>query len=126
MVLNATTKKQFVRYVVSGVFAVAVDFGIYLFLNSYLDYGLSKAISFMSGTTVAYLLNRFWTFETKVFLARQLFKFLLLYGISLVVNVLINMVVLKLTNHVMLGFLISSAVSIVINFSGQKFWVFKK
>ena len=126
MEIDAIIKQQLVKFIVSGVIAVAVDFGVYYLLNNYTSHNVSKGISFLAGSIVAYLLNKFWTFDTKAFSGTQLFRFFFLYAVTLVINVLTNTGVLNLFNSVLFGFLCATGTSTILNFLGQKFWVFKK
>jgi len=125
MEIDATTKRQLGKFIVSGLVAVAVDFGSYFFLNNYISHNVSKGISFLTGSIVAYLLNKFWTFDTKEFSGLQLFRFFFLYLITLVINIMVNKGVLNFYNSVLLGFLCATGASTILNFLGQKFWVFK-
>lgn len=125
MEIDATTKQQLGKFIVSGLVAVAVDFGSYFFLNNYIIHNVSKGISFLTGSIVAYLLNKFWTFGTKEFSGLQLFRFFFLYLITLVINIMVNKGVLNFYNSVLLGFLSATGASTILNFLGQKFWVFK-
>ena len=61
---------QMVRFIVVGGFSALVDFGVYnlclhVFALDAAAHGadISRAISFICGTTTAYLLNRRWTFN---------------------------------------------------------------
>ncbi len=126
MAIDSLTKRQLAKFVVSGVIAVAVDFGVYYFSNNYTGHNVSKGISFLTGSIVAYLLNKFWTFETKEFSGTQLFRFFFLYVTTLAINVLVNNEVLNLFKSVLFGFLFATGASTILNFLGQKFWVFKK
>ncbi len=52
-------KTQIVRFVLTGGLSAVVDFGLYLLLLAVgLPLNLAKAISFIAGTTTAYLINR--------------------------------------------------------------------
>ena len=126
MAIDTTTQRQLFKFVVSGVIAVAVDFGVYYLLNSYMDHSVSKGVSFLSGSMVAYLMNKFWTFETKEFSGMQLFRFFFLYVTTLAINVMVNKGVLNLFNSVLFAFFCATGASTVLNFLGQKFWVFRK
>ncbi len=126
MAIDSTTRGQLLKFIVSGLIAVAVDFGVYYLLNNYTSHNVSKGISFLTGSIVAYLLNKFWTFDTKEFSGKQLFRFFFLYGTTLAINVLVNKGVLNLFNSVLFGFLCATGASTILNFLGQKFWVFKK
>lgn len=125
-IVNTTTRNQLLKFIVSGCIAVAVDFGVYYLLNNYTGHNISKGISFLTGSLVAYLLNKFWTFDAKEFSGTQLFRFFFLYASTLVINVLVNKGVLNLFNSVLFGFLCATGASTILNFLGQKFWVFKK
>ncbi len=126
MALDAVLKKQFIRFFVSGVTAVAIDMGIYYLLKERLDYNIAKGVSFLSGTIVAYILNKFWTFEEKKYSSVELIKFFTLYSLTLFINIYVNHLTLNLFQSVLFAFLIATGVSTVLNFVGQKFWVFKK
>ncbi|MDO5286113.1 MAG: GtrA family protein [Actinomycetia bacterium] len=78
---------QLVRFVLVGGVSAVVDFGL---LTGLMALGLghtpAKALSFVAGTTTAYLMNRRWTFQAdgspKTFTA-----VLALYGTTFVVQV---------------------------------------
>lgn len=126
MAIDTTTRSQLLKFIVSGIIAVAVDFGVYYLLNNYTSHNVSKGVSFLIGSMVAYILNKFWTFDTKEFSGAQLFRFFFLYTSTLAINVLVNKGVLNLFNSVLFGFLCATGASTILNFLGQKFWVFKK
>src|SRR5882757_6594090 len=89
---------QLTRFVLVGCLAAVVDYGIYqTLLHLDLHASLAKAISFICGTTAAYLLNRRFTFNAKATGGAGRFTgFLLLYGTTFFVNVGVNAVALKL------------------------------
>ena len=126
MELDAVLKKQFIRFFISGVTAVAIDLMVYYVLKETLDYNLAKGVSFLAGTIVAYILNKFWTFEEKKYSSVELIKFFTLYSLTLFINIYINHLALIISQSVLFAFLTATGVSTVLNFVGQKFWVFKK
>lgn len=89
---------QLSRFVLVGCLAAVVDYGLYqalLHLDVYVH--LAKAISFICGTTTAYLLNKRFTFDVpSVGGAGRFTGFLLLYGTTFFVNVGMNGLALKL------------------------------
>lgn len=119
-------KKQVYRFFIAGVSAVIIDFIIYYILINYIDHSYSKIISFFCGSIASYVINKFWTFEEKKRSFKELLKFLVLYTTTLCINVIVNKIVLDCTNIVLLGFLFATGTSTVLNFIGQKWWVFKK
>lgn len=68
-------KQQLVRFIATGVLSAIVDFGLLVILTHAfaMDPTLAKVLSFIAGTTTAYLINRRWTFKaepsTKRFIA---------------------------------------------------------
>lgn len=119
------TQKELKKFLVAGLSAVGTDLGIYYLLLNFLDSYIAKGISFLAGTVVAFIINKYWTFEKKEKSYIEIIRFAILYSITLGVNVLTNKLVLDNSGIVMLSFIIATGVSTVLNFIGQKFWVFK-
>lgn len=121
---------EIVRYIISGMSAVFTDFVSYILLYELLNINasISKGTSYILGAFLAFIMNKLWTFETakshKTHIA--LIKFTILYGFSFTLNILINAVVLELTAFTLFAFALATCTSIVVNYLGQKFWVFKK
>jgi putative flippase GtrA len=88
---------QLGRFVLVGGLSAIVDYGIYqALLHLGLFASVAKAISFICGTTTAYLLNKRFTFEApKVGGTGRFTGFLLLYGSTFFVNVGVNSVMLR-------------------------------
>jgi putative flippase GtrA len=118
-------KKELKRFLVAGFGAVGTDLFLYYIFLDYLSSNISKGISFLVGTIVAFVINKYWTFEKHDKSFKEIILFGILYGVTLVINVLTNKLVLDYTSIVLLSFLVATGVSTVLNFIGQKFWVFK-
>lgn len=118
-------KKELKRFLVAGLSAVGTDLGIYYLLLNFLESYIAKGISFLAGTIVAFIINKYWTFEKKEKSYIEMIRFSILYSLTLGVNVLTNKLVLDNSGIVILSFIIATGVSTVLNFIGQKFWVFK-
>ncbi len=135
-------KKQIIKFGLIGFLAVFVDLGIYYTLINLLVHVLpdeiyrnavSKSVSFMCGTFVTYNLNKFWTWRKRDQSNKRFVKFMLLYGVSMLVNVSVNsfliffLPICKVPDEhiIMLSFIGATGMSAVMNFTGQKIWVFR-
>jgi len=128
--IEPQTRKQMCRFFFAGCGAVGTDTGVYFLLVhnflAQLGYNWSKFLSFLSGTLVAFIVNKFWTFESKRKSLIEAASFLLLYLLTLGLNVAVNHLVLMTTNNLtIVAFLVATGCSTVANFLGQKYWVFK-
>lgn len=117
--------KELQRFLVAGLSAVGTDLGSYYLLLNLFAHNIAKTISFLLGTIVAYIINKYWTFQKTEKSYPEIFRFAILYSLTLGANVLTNKFVLDNTGVVLLAFLFATGVSTVLNFIGQKFWVFK-
>lgn len=137
-------KKQIIKFGLIGFLAVFVDMGIYyLLLNSFPESikesiypeAVAKSVSFMCGTFVTYNLNKLWTWRKRDKSNSRFVKFMLLYGASMLVNVAVNSLLLfvlheykeiiDLPNKYLFAFAGATGTSAMLNFAGQKIWVFK-
>ena len=125
--LDQKTKKQLLRFVCVGVLAVLVDFMVYFLLVELTDlnYAIAKFISFFAGTLVSYVINKLWTFEQNKKSSKQFWMFIGLYMVTLGFNVGVNSMVLDVFKNTLFAFLCATGTSTILNFIGQKFWVFK-
>jgi len=137
--------KQIVKFGFIGVLAVLTDLAAYwVFLQllpemaiagGFGNEAVAKTLSFLCGLMVTYHLNKRWTWRRKDRSDRRLVKFMLTYGISLLMNVGINTGLLHLLhNHPWLvgvpykyfvAFVGATGFCSVFNFVMQKFWVFR-
>lgn len=118
-------KKQISRFIMAGFSAVVTDTLVYFILINILDKSVSKGISFISGTIVAYVINKFWTFNKPEHSIVEIIKFAILYSVTLCANVGVNKIVLgSFPDLLIFAFLCATGTSTILNFLGQKFWVF--
>lgn len=120
---------QLARFVAVGALCALVDFGAYWAL---LSFGVwvhaAKAVSFILGTTAAYLLNRRFTFNARGGPA-QAGGFALLYTLTFFVNVGTNALMLQLLpvfrGEYVLAWVIAQGTATVINFIALRTVVFR-
>lgn len=123
---------QLVRFVAAGVISAVVDFGIlWLLMHFGLGHTPAKAISFVAGTTTAYLINRHWTFGAAGS-AKTFVGVLVLYGSTFVVQVgLFSLLYPWLesrwgyTPAQVVGFVIAQGVATTVNFIVQRTVIFR-
>ncbi|MCT7433180.1 GtrA family protein [Aliarcobacter cryaerophilus] len=118
-------KKELKRFLIAGFSAVATDLVTYYILLNFLSHDVAKAISFLLGTILAFIVNKYWTFEKHDKSYIEIVQFAILYTITLGANVVTNKLVLEQMDSILFAFLFATGVSTVLNFLGQKFWVFK-
>ena len=117
---------EILRFLVGGGSAVLTDYIVYSFLMKRIDVSFAKAISYIAGAIVGFIINKLWTFESKDFKMVEIYKYCILYCCSALVNALVNQGVLDLLDISVFAFFFATGVSTIINFLGQKFFVFRK
>ncbi|WDM21574.1 GtrA family protein [Paenibacillus polymyxa] len=123
--MNKLLLKQALKFVIVGSIAVIVDSVMYYFLSKLIWVELAKGLSFLCGMFFSYILNKWWTFSQKKRSFKVIFKFLVLYVSSLVLNVLINGIVLSFTKSYLVAFFTATLFCTFLNFIGQRWWVYK-
>ena len=125
--LNRFDFKELLRFLVGGGSAVLTDFISYrLLLAAGVPTDAAKAVSYVLGAAVGFVINKLWTFRSRAFSISEILKYIVLYTCSALVNTLVNKLVLRLFGINLLAFLAATGVSTVLNFLGQKFFVFRK
>lgn len=136
-------QKQVVKFTLIGAIAVLTDMACYYVLLNILpektfsfigNEVLGKSISFICGACVTYNLNKLWTWRKNDSSKKRFAKFMLLYCISLAINVSVNSLLLYILHEhrnlvdvphkYIIAFVGATVVSALMNFAGQKFWVF--
>jgi putative flippase GtrA len=124
---------QIGRFVLVGSLSAVVDYGIYqLLLHVDLHAAFAKAISFICGTTTAYLLNKRFTFDAPATGGAGRFTgFLVLYGTTFFVNVGVNQLALHLiadgtTARTTIAWVLAQGAATTINFLVLRTVVFRR
>lgn len=121
---------QLGRFVAVGLVSALVDFGVYhllLLLGTWAP--AAKAISFVLGTTTAYLLNRRFTFTASQGGKGRFAGFVALYGTTFALNVGVNTLALALLPAVplrtSLAWVLAQGTATVVNFVMLRTVVFR-
>lgn len=117
-----------VKFCFVGLINTAVGYGTYvLLITAGLHYVVASVISQVVGVACSYFFNKNWTFSYKGQNKTVIIKFITVYTVSYFINLLTLMVFVEILhlNKLPAG-LASLIFGIVINFAGQRFWVFKK
>ena len=127
MKFGTIKKKELLRFLVGGGSAVVIDFVTYrLLMLAGLGRSLSKAASYVLGAAVGFVINKRWTFESKEFSPGEILRYIVLYAFTAGANTLVNKAVLFIIPSELFAFLCATGMSTVLNFLGQKFFVFRK
>ncbi|WP_163801400.1 GtrA family protein [Mycolicibacterium sediminis] len=126
---NLSLTAQAWRFVVTGGLSAIVDFGLYvLFLRLGLHVNLAKTLSFIAGTTTAYLINRRWTFQAPPSRTRFI-AVVALYAVTYGVQIGINYLFYSMWDdkpwRVPVAFVIAQGTATVINFVVQRAVIFR-
>lgn len=144
------TAKQFLKFGIIGVMNTGVDLAV---LNAETlltgakegyPYAIQKGLSFLVAVIFSYFLNKNWTFndKSKEDEGKKFSQFLFVSIVGMLVNVttatvvvtylqapvnnLLNLPMLTGQMWVNIGALCGTALGLIWNFVGYKFWVFKK
>jgi len=126
-------RTQLVRFVLTGGLSALVDFGLLvLLMHLGLGHSAAKALSFVAGTTTAYLINRRWTFRAEPS-RRRFAAVVVLYALTFALQVGLFSVLfttlsahgLSLTVVQLVSFVIAQGVATTVNFVVQRGVIFK-
>lgn len=134
---NNNTKGELVKIIkfgITGGLNTAVDVAVYFILLN--AFGINKYIAqpfgYIAGTLNSYIVNRKWTFNSSSkFFSPTLIKFIIVNAVALTVGQIVLWVCSDLIGldgtdlKRALCKLIVVFFTIVINFTGSRFWVFK-
>ena len=123
--------KQFIKFNVVGILNTAIDLLVFALFNSVFGFGdvLSKTVSYSCGVLNSYLWNSRWTFKQEQKRTKREFLLFVLvnlvsYGASLAILYACR-TWFGIENGTVRN-LIATPVSVVINFIGNKLFVFPK
>lgn len=122
--------RQLSRFILTGLLTNGVNYATFWALLRLLRlyYVIASVAGFLAGFVVGFVINRRWTFEATTGDSRgQIVRFLIVNAISLVTNVgaiRFFTEVIRLIPEI--SQLMAIGISTLINFTGSKFWVFRR
>ena len=126
--IRARLTGEFIRFALVGVVNTAISYLAYVLLIELgVGYQVSNVISYIVGMITSYILNKNWTFGIK---ERSRIRFLLKFVVVNIVALLVSLGIVSLMveiwgMNVYVGQLFAIAGHMLVNFAGQKFWVFR-
>ena len=119
--------RQFIGYSSVGLISILIDFMFYyIFIETSLfNSSISKRLSYILGSINSFILNKKIVFKSREKYLREIILFIFIYIISFVSNSFLHDALIE-TLPGFLPFIISTLISIIINFLGLKFIVFAK
>jgi putative flippase GtrA len=127
------TARHIRRFLVIGVLSVLCDLTTYaLLLKAGLYVAVAKGISYVTGTVLGFFGNKYWTFQSPRKSAAEPVVYLVVYAITLCVNMAINSFVIGQLSEELgpsltkgIAFLFATGVTTVLNFLGMRLLAFR-
>lgn len=118
----------FIKFCLVGLSNTAISLVIYyLLLAVGVNYLISMAIGYIVSSICGYIFNKIWVFKQKdAKVQKSIFKYYILYGSSLLVNLLCMAFFVKgLGLSDMIAPILTIIITTIYNFTLSKLWVFK-
>lgn len=124
---------NFKKFFLVGIICFLVDISFYfLFLRFNLGIMLAKPLSFVLGVLTGYFLNTFYTFNQSHMASQKLFRYIILYTVTMFINAFSNKYFLGLllntpiqTYAMIFSVIIATGIALFINFFGLRYYVFR-
>jgi len=124
----------FIRFIIVGIINTIVGTTVMLIAYNLLhfSYWLSSFLNYFIGSIVSFMLNKYFTFKTNDNGIKEIFKFTINIIICYLISYSISKIFVSLvfsTESVIfidnLSMLFGMVLFVIINYIGQRFWVFK-
>lgn len=123
---SSETRRHLLRFGVIGVTSVLIDLTVYSGLLALMVLPTpAKGVSYVAGMVFGFLGNKFWTFGSRRGSASEPVTYLLIYSITLAINMAVNAGVLQQSGSKWMAFVLATGVSTVLNFLGLRWVTFR-
>ena len=122
--------KQFVKFSLVGVLNTTIHYGVFYTLYEFLGlyYILASGLGFCLAVTNSYICNKYWTFKSRgADVGREFVKFFIVNIVSLSINLACMAILVELFDlHPPVAQVVTIGITLIVNFTGNKFWTFKR
>lgn len=126
-IIKIIKENKIIRFIIVGGTSTCIDFIIYMLLNKIISITISKLISMTISCVYSFFINRNWTFGDKntnaVF---QIPKYVFSQCINIVTNVVVNEIMIILTNEKVISYICATLCAMTVNYILQNNIVFKR
>jgi putative flippase GtrA len=147
ILISRDTYIEITKFSIVGFICFGLDLGVYYLVSQTAPTWFAKAIGFGIGVFANYNFNKYWTWGQRDKSNQRFARYITLYGLSGLVNILSNELFLSIIPNIEMVFsfrgvsgsiqelmaikadkffavVLAAGVTMVINFVGQKKWVF--
>lgn len=129
IIKNIFLNKYFLKFVIVGIIATIINYSFFYYLYQFLliNYIISSTSGYILGLIIGFLINKFWTYESK---SKISFKESLLYLSVYMFSLVLGLIFLKFqVEYILIPVLIANFFTIglttLTNYVGTRFLVFK-
>jgi putative flippase GtrA len=117
---------QFIKFNLVGLVNTGIDFALFSFLLWLgVHYLAAQCISYTAGMLNSYFCNKYWTFGRSTPYSGRVFVRVVLLNIAMLAVSLTLLYAFREGLHILYSKLIVTALVTLLNFAGNKLWVFK-
>ena len=121
--------RSLVLFSLVGLANTLIDYLVFFLLYHWFHdyYQAVQVVSYSCGMVNSYLLNKYWTFQKKNVPGRaEILKFIMVNALALsVASISLYVVSQNFSSNMFICKTIATGMSLVVNYVGSKFWVFK-
>jgi len=121
--------KQFIKFSMIGVANTVIHFGVFYLFYALLGFYhlMASGLGFCLAVINSYLMNKAWTFKTSgTSLRSEFMRFFIVSLLALLLNLLsMALMVEILMMNPLLAQLLTIIITLMVNFSGNKYWSFR-
>jgi len=115
------------KFLIVGVCSTGIDFIIYMLLSVRLSLNFSKGVSMIMSSIFSYVINKRFTFDNKEHTnLGYLVRFYIVFVVNLGTNMGVNYLVYMTTEYKLLAFVVATVCGMLVNYMGQRFFVFRR